>query len=115
MPDGVEPGEDLDKGHALVPSVRSGGEVGLELWGPRSGDISGRRSHMMKTESGREECERRHAADGEAERVRAEARKLVRPRRQGAEKAGEEGVEEAKKTLGELGMAAGWPVFLPCA
>jgi len=90
---------------------------------PAAETSPGRRSHATETESGREESgQRLRAAGGEAERVRAAARKPARPkRRQATEKAGEEsnrrsaparreeGVEEAKKTFGELGMAAGGP------
>ena len=88
---------------------------------PAAETSPGRRSHATETESGREESgQRLRAAGGEAERVSAAARKPARPkRRQAAEKAGEEssrrsaparreeGAEEAKKTFGELSMAAG--------
>ena len=90
---------------------------------PAAETSPGRRSHATETESGREESgQRLRAAGGEAESVSAAARKPARPkRRQAAEKAGEEssrrsaparreeGAEEAKKTFGEFGMAAGGP------
>jgi len=74
----------------------------------------GRRSHATETESRREESgQQLRAADREVEGVRSAARKPARPKRgQAAEKTGEEssrrsaparreeGVEEAKKTLG---------------
>ena len=113
----AEPGQDPNEGHDLVPAARFGGEVDRDLRGARAGDIPGaavpcdgdREQAGPREESGQQ----LRAADREVEGVRSAARKPARPKRgQAAEKAGEEssrrsaparreeGVEEAKKTLG---------------